>query len=114
MDIVQPDLIKSGILELLVVSAHGLGKRTPVDEYKVQGRGGSGIKTMNITDKTGLIVGTKVVNKTEEQDLMLISKKGQVVRTPLKSVPSLGRATQGVRIMRFKTDGDVVVNFALL
>ncbi len=114
MDIVEPELIKNSIVELLVISANGLGKRTPLDEYKVQGRGGSGIKTMNVTDKTGNIVAARVINKTEDQDLMMISKHGQVVRTPLKSVPSLGRATQGVRVMRFKEAGDCVVNFTIL
>ncbi len=114
MDIVQPELVKNSIVELLVISGNGLGKRTPIDEYKVQGRGGSGIKTMNVTDKTGKIVAARVINKTEEQDIMFISKHGQVVRTPLKSVPSLGRATQGVRVMRFKEPGDCVVGFTLL
>lgn len=114
MDIVQPELIKNNIVELIVIAQNGLGKRTPIDEYKVQGRGGSGIKTMNVTDKTGKIVAARVINKTEDQDIMLISKHGQVVRTPLKSVPSLGRATQGVRVMRFKEAGDMVVSFALL
>ncbi len=114
MGIAQPDLINKKVFELLVVSENGLGKRTALKEYKVQGRGGSGIKTMSITSKTGEIIGARVINNTEEQDLMMISVNGQVVRTPLKSVSTLGRATQGVRMMRFKVEGDKVASIALL
>jgi DNA gyrase subunit A len=114
MGIIQPALAKKKVLELLVISTHGLGKRTPVTEYKIQGRGGSGIKTMNITAKTGPIVGARVINKTTDRDLLLISKNGQVVRTSVRSVSTLGRATQGVRIMRFKDVKDNVSSIALL
>lgn len=114
MAVVAPALISKKVLELLVVSENGLGKRTMLREYKVQGRGGSGIKTMNITDKTGKIVSARVINNTLEKDLMMISNKGQVVRIKLSSVSTLGRATQGVRIMRFKAAGDAVATIALL
>ncbi|PIR75236.1 MAG: DNA gyrase subunit A [Candidatus Magasanikbacteria bacterium CG10_big_fil_rev_8_21_14_0_10_43_9] len=114
MDVVSPELVKLKVLEMLVISENGLGKKTELNEYKVQGRGGSGIKTMAVTTKTGPIIGMRVINNTEDQDVLLISKKGQVVRVPLKSVSTLGRATQGVRIMRFKADGDMVVGMALL
>jgi len=114
MDVVSQELVKKKVLELLVISENGLGKRTEISEYKVQGRGGSGIKTMNITDKTGKLISAKIINNAEDQDLLLISMKGQVVRTPLKTISSLGRATQGVRVMRFKAEGDTVVNIALL
>ncbi len=114
MDIIDTGLVKNKILELLVVSENGLGKRTKINEYKVQGRGGSGIKTMAVTQKTGSIIGSRLVNKTEDKDLMLISVKGQVIRTGVKSVSTLGRATQGVRIMRFKAEGDKVASIALL
>ncbi len=114
MDVVSIELVKKKVLELLVISENGLGKRTEISEYKVQGRGGSGIKTMNITDKTGKLISAKIINNSEDQDLLLISMKGQVVRTPLKTISSLGRATQGVRVMRFKAEGDTVVNIALL
>ncbi|MBU0596763.1 DNA gyrase subunit A [Patescibacteria group bacterium] len=114
MDIVDPKLVGNKVLELLVISENGMGKKTKLNEYKVQGRGGSGIKTMAITTKTGRIVGSRVINNTEDQDLMMISQKSQVIRTPLKSVSTLGRATQGVRVMRFKSDGDKVVSIALL
>lgn len=114
MDVIEPALVKKGVLELLVISKNGLGKRTDLNEYKVQGRGGSGIKTMAVTPKTGKLVTARVMNNTEELDILLISVKGQVVRTPLKSVSTLGRATQGVRIMRFKEEGDCVAGSAIL
>lgn len=114
MDVVAPELVKKKVLELLVVSKNGLGKRTEISEYKVQGRGGSGIKTMNITEKTGALINARIINNSIEEDLLLISAKGQVVRTPLKTISSLGRATQGVRVMRFKAEGDYVVNITVL
>lgn len=114
MGIVDPALIKNKVIEMLVISENGLGKRTNLTEYKVQGRGGSGIRTMSITEKTGKIISMKIINNTEEKDLMIISVKGQVIRTPLKSVSTLGRATQGVRIMRFKDEDDKVASIALL
>lgn len=114
MDIVEPALVNKKVLELLVISQNGLGKRTPVLEYKVQGRGGSGIKTMNITDKTGHLLGARVINNTEQDDVLLISTKGQVVRIPINTISTLGRATQGVRIMRFKEAGDTVAGMATL
>lgn len=114
MDVISPELVKKKMFELLVVSEHGLGKKTEIDEYKVQGRGGSGIKTMEVTEKTGPIIEARVINNTEDQDIMLISTKGQVVRTPLRTIPTLGRATQGVRIMRFKEANDKVASITLL
>lgn len=114
MGIVQPALVKNNVIEVLVISENGLGKKTNVEEYKLQGRGGGGIKTMAITDKTGKLISARIINKTEEQDIMLISVKGQVVRTPLSAISTLGRATQGVRIMRFKQEGDKVASIALL
>ncbi len=114
MDVVSPELVKNKILELLVVSENGLGKRTMIGEYKVQGRGGSGIKTMNITPKTGKIINMDVINNKEERDLMAISVKGQVIRIELSAISTLGRATQGVRVMRFKEDDDKVASMTLL
>ncbi len=97
--------------QLLVIMSNGYGKRTALKEYKVQGRGGSGIKTAQVTPKTGQVVQAFVVNaKREQEDLVVISEKGQVIRLPLKSVSVLGRATQGVRIMRFKEEKDQVAS----
>ncbi len=114
MDVINPKLADKGMLELFVVTENGLGKRTSLSEYKQQGRGGSGIRTMKVTDKTGGVVVAFIMGKDDEQDLVMISKKGIVVRTPFKSVPSLGRDTQGVRLMRFKEDGDKVSSVTIV
>ncbi|MFZ2803792.1 MAG: DNA gyrase subunit A [Patescibacteria group bacterium] len=108
MDVVVPALVKKGHLQLFTLAENGLGKRTNLSEYKVQGRGGSGIHTMKVTAKTGGVIAAYVSSEQEDYDLILISKKGIVIRVPFKSVPSLGRDTQGVRIMRFKEEGDLV------
>ncbi len=85
--------------DLLIVTENGYGKKTGLENYKRQGRGGTGIKTGNVTEKTGLIVVARIIG-SEQEDLIAISQKGQVIRTPLKNISRLGRATQGVRIMR--------------
>ncbi|MBI4713783.1 DNA gyrase subunit A [Candidatus Uhrbacteria bacterium] len=105
---------KIGVLELLVLMSNGYGKRTDLTEYKVQGRGGSGIKTANITKKTGVIVSAHIVGTKDERDLFVVSSAGQVVRSELSSVSSLGRATQGVRVMRFKKEDDTVASVTLI
>ena len=113
MDVLDP---KNQSLEFLIVSRNGLGKRTELNEYKVQGRGGSGIKTMEHTTKTGDLVYAKVIDTATEndKDLLLMSNKGQVIRLPFKSVSISGRATQGVRLMRFKEDDDRVASVTML
>ena len=100
-------------LQVLVLSEFGLGKKTPIEQYKIQGRGGSGIKTMNITKKTGRICIMHIVDRTREADLVVISKAGQTIRTALGQVSTLGRATQGVRIMRLD-DKDSVASAAIV
>lgn len=101
--------------QLMIVMANGFGKRTGVSAYKVQGRGGSGIKTAKITDKTGKISSGTIVNgKDLAQDIIVISQKGQVIRLPLKSISVLGRDTQGVRIMRFNDAKDKVASVTLV
>jgi len=97
--------------QLLVVMKNGYGKRTALKEYRLQGRGGSGIKSAKVTAKTGEIVSAFIVNaKREQEDLIIISNKGQVIRLPLSTVSVLGRATQGVRLMRFKAAHDAVAS----
>jgi DNA gyrase subunit A len=86
---------------LLVVTENGFGKRTDLKEYRLQGRGGSGIRTARLTPKTGQIVSSQVLTG-EEEDLIVISQKGQVIRTKINSIPILSRATQGVRIMKLE------------
>ncbi|MBI4118898.1 MAG: DNA gyrase subunit A, partial [Parcubacteria group bacterium] len=97
--------------EVLVVMSKGYAKRTPVKLYKRQKRAGSGIKTAKVTDKTGIIVSAKIIG--QEEDLIVISKKGQLIRTPIKDISVLGRATQGVRVMRMK-DGDQIASITTL
>ena len=107
MEVFNPEAQKEG-RQLLSVMGNGFGKRTDIEEYGVQGRGGSGIKTAQITPKTGKLVGAAVTEMKDTRDLFLISQGGQVVRTSVSSVSVIGRATQGVRVMRFKQAGDMV------
>ncbi|OGH60928.1 MAG: DNA gyrase subunit A [Candidatus Magasanikbacteria bacterium RIFCSPHIGHO2_01_FULL_50_8] len=114
MDVVSTSLVEKGVLEIFTVAENGLGKRTKIKEYKVQGRGGSGIKTMEVTKKTGRVVAAMVVNATQEGDVMIVSVNGQIIRLPFGSIPTIGRATQGVRVMRFKEEGDKVANVTMI
>ncbi len=115
MDVIESGSAKKeGLLHLLVVMQNGYGKRTDVTEYKVQGRGGSGILTAAVTKKTGPIVNAAVVNAKDERDLLVISEAGQVIRTGIASISVLGRATQGVRIMRFKKEDDSVATSTIV
>ncbi|MBI1974400.1 MAG: DNA gyrase subunit A [Candidatus Zambryskibacteria bacterium] len=107
-------VIKSGWKDahLLVISANGYGKRTELSEYKIQGRGGSGILTSKVTPKTGKVIASQAVND-KEAEVIAISKKSQVVRVDLKEIPILGRQTQGVRIMKLR-DGDSIASLICL
>ena len=96
---------------LLVVTENGFAKQTSLKEYKVQSRGGSGIKTARITPKTGHIVTTQIIS--EEEELLALSSKGQVIRTKIKDIRTAGRATSGVRIMKLKGEDKVVGAVAL-
>ncbi|MBP9752082.1 MAG: DNA gyrase subunit A [Candidatus Moranbacteria bacterium] len=101
-------------LELLILSQNGLGKRSDLKHYKVQKRGGSGIKTMKVTPKTGKLVGAMITSMANiEDDLILTSEKGTIIRIPFKSVPLLSRVTQGVRVMK-PAPGDRVGAFTIL
>ena len=90
---------------ILVVSEHGYGKRTDFDEYRKTSRGGKGVKTLNITDKTGDLVAIK--NVTDENDLMIINRSGLTIRMAVSGIKLAGRATQGVRLINIK-DGDSI------
>ena len=107
VDVVKKDFAKEGFF--LTMSENGFGKKTALKEYKVQKRGGSGIKTAKVTPKTGKLIVAKVL-KGDEEELIAMSKKGQVIRTALKDIPSLGRQTQGVTIMRLR-GGDSIASF---
>lgn len=109
-DVIKKEFAKKA--KLLVATENGYGKMTKLDEYKTQGRGGSGIKTVNVTDKTGKLIVAKVI-VDEEAEMLAISKNSQVIKTEVKTIPTLGRATQGVRIMKLR-DGDSVASLAIL
>lgn len=100
---------------LLIIMSNGYGKKTPLSEYKVQGRGGSGIKTADVTTKTGEIIGAKILigEALKEEEMVVISKKGQVIRVSAADIPSLSRATQGVRIMKMR-EGDSIASMVAL
>jgi DNA gyrase subunit A len=109
-EVIGVDVIKKDHKDgsFLSMSSNGLGKKTALKEYKVQKRGGSGIKTAKVTPKTGKLIVSKVLSG-EEEELIAMSKKGQVIRTALKDIPSLGRQTQGVTIMRLRA-GDSIAS----
>ncbi len=111
MDVIEKKSDQKG-LKLLVITENGFGKKTDLKHYKIQKRGGLGIKTAKITDKTGDIVVSRIVSGDQE-DLIAISQKGQVIRTKIKDISSLGRSTQGVKVMKVNR-GDKVASLACI
>jgi len=101
--------------KLSIVMENGFGKKTFLKAYKVQGRGGSGIKTAKVTAKTGKIVSAFIADEeNKDKDIIIISTGAQVIRLALKNIPTIGRATQGVRLMRFKKAGDKVASVTIV
>lgn len=96
-------------VSILVVSQKGYGKRTSLEDYRITNRGGKGVKTLSITDKTGELVAIKAV--TDEDDLMVINKSGVMIRTGMDGLRVMGRATQGVRVINLK-EGDEIASVA--
>jgi DNA gyrase subunit A len=90
---------------VLVVSEKGYGKRTPIDEYRITNRGGKGVKTINVTGKTGKLVG--ILDVTESEDLMITCKSGVTIRMPVKGISEQGRATQGVKLIRLDENDEI-------
>ncbi|MEK9131700.1 MAG: DNA gyrase subunit A [Patescibacteria group bacterium] len=116
--VIGADVVQKGMKKptLLVIMSGGYGKQTELSEYKTQKRGGSGILTAKVTDKTGKVITSSVVESVEaevESELVAISKKSQVIRCSIKEIPTLGRQTQGVRIMRLR-DGDTLASAVCL
>ncbi|MEJ8547330.1 DNA gyrase subunit A [Brevibacillus borstelensis] len=103
-DVIDMDVVKPNA-EVLIVTANGYGKRTPVDEYRIQSRGGKGIKTHNVTERSGHVVGLKVVEP--EEDLMIITTSGIIIRTEMKGISVMGRYTQGVKLIRLSENEQV-------
>lgn len=112
--VVEMDCIKTPkTAQLFVVMENGKGKMSLVEDYRSQSRGGSGVKTAKLNDKTGKLVGAKIMTEGEKSDLIMISKHGQVIRMNSTSIPVQGRTTQGVTLMRFvdKTDKVASISF---
>ncbi len=116
-DIISMDVIRKNLdvknQEVLVVTEFGLGKKSPLADYKIQKRSGSGIKTVKISPKTGKIVAMYILDAKEEHDLVIISRQGQTIRTSLNAISTLGRATQGVRVMKLDP-GDSVASATII
>jgi DNA gyrase subunit A len=93
--------------DLLVVSEKGMGKRTKMDKFSLQHRGGKGVRCYNITDKTGSVVGSKAVNENDE--IMLITTEGIVIRMSVADISEQGRTTSGVKLMDIDSNSDVMV-----
>ena len=103
--------VAAGGKEILSITEKGYGKRTAVEEYRLTNRGGLGIRNYAVTDKTGPVVGIKIVDGSE--DLLLVTQSGILIRTAVENIRAAGRATQGVIVMRFKEEGDQVIALAL-
>ena len=90
---------------VLVVSENGYGKRSAVEDYRITNRGGKGVKTINVTEKTGDLISLK--NVTDDEDLMVINKSGITIRIGVDTLRVMGRATQGVKIIRLREDDSI-------
>ena len=110
-EVISMDVVREGA-SIFVISEFGYGKRTKVDQFSLHARGGVGIRSAVVNDKTGKLVASKSL-ETEDQEVILISIEGHTIRLGLKDIPELGRATQGVRIMRLN-DNDQVASLALV
>lgn len=110
--VIGMDIVQEGS-SIFVISQHGYGKRTKVAQFTSHARGGVGIRSAIVSSKTGKLVGVKTLTGDDLQEVIIVSSQGQTIRLGLKDIPLLGRATQGVRIMRLN-DGDEVVSLALV
>jgi DNA gyrase subunit A len=110
--VIGMDIVEAGS-SIFVISKYGYGKKTKVAQFTPHARGGVGIRSAVVNTKTGELVGVKTLGDTDDQEVIIISRNGQTIRLGIKDIPSLGRATQGVRIMRLN-DGDEVVSLALV
>lgn len=115
MGLMSEEELKDNVLELLVITENGYGKRTAIGQYKLQNRGGVGIRTAHVTTKTGKVVSAMVINNVsvKNENLVVISEQGTIIRLPFKGINVLGRDTQGVRIMKMKNE-DKVASITML
>jgi DNA gyrase subunit A len=110
--VIGMDIIENGS-SVFVISKYGYGKQTKVSQFTPHARGGVGIRSAVVNTKTGELIGVKTLSENDDQEVIIISSQGQTIRLGIKDIPRLGRATQGVRIMRLN-DGDDVVSLALV
>jgi DNA gyrase subunit A len=110
--VIGMDIVEEGS-SIFVISRYGYGKKTKVSQFTPHARGGVGIRSAIVNSKTGDLIGVKTLGDTDEQEVIIISQNGQTIRLGIKDIPALGRATQGVRIMRLN-DKDQVVSLALV
>jgi len=108
--VIQMDVIAKGEkLDVFTIMENGLGKKTAVEQFKSQGRGGQGVKVAEVTQKTGKVASSQVISKDAEE-VIITSEKGQIVKLEVNSIPKLSRATQGVILMRFSNANDHVAS----
>jgi DNA gyrase subunit A len=111
-EVIGMDIVEENS-SIFVISKYGYGKRTKISQFTPHARGGVGIRSAVVNTKTGDLMGVKTLAEDDGQEVIIISQQGQTIRLGLKDIPSLGRATQGVRIMRLN-EGDSVVSLALV
>ena len=112
--VIQMDVVSKGEKsEVLTIMEKGLGKRTKVEEFHIQGRGGQGVKVAEVTEKTGKVVMSQIIPQSCEE-VIITSQKGQIVKLEINSIPKLSRATQGVILMRFSDKADHVASAACI
>ena len=112
LGIIKGNTKAEGERRLLIVTSNGFAKQTKIKEYKIQNRGGSGIKTAKVTPKTGIVIAARILGE-EDEEMIAFSSKGQAIRTELKNIRVAGRDTQGVRVMNLKS-GDKLVGTVCL
>jgi DNA gyrase subunit A len=114
--LIEACVVASDARYVFTVSENGMGKISPLEEYREQGRGGSGIKVGATTEKTGKIIGAFTLTEEEKKEgsIILISKSGQTIRVPLRDVRATGRTTQGVILSKLKDKGDAFVSAAIV
>ena len=100
--------------DVFVVTRNGYGKKTPVDEYRITSRGGKGVKTLNVTEKNGPIISFKTVdNENKEQDLLIVTNEGIVIRIKMEQISTMSRVTQGIRLINLR-DGQFVSTVSIV
>ena len=106
--VVDMEIIRDGRTEVVTITEKGFGKRTDIEEYRLQGRAGKGIKAGNFDEATGNVVNMKIINPEEELDMIIIADTGIMIRIRVDEISKIGRATKGVRVMRLKGEGKIV------